>query len=564
MTEERLVKLWNQLLQPGQFIGDGCCPQVVAQVESLFPPVNEFKKVCDIGCFTKGTKILMKDYSQKEINNIIEGEEIITHKDKSRKVIKTFERNYNGEMFKITTPYFISIDCTPEHPILGIKHKNIVCNNGRKQICNTDKEQKCTTCGKIKYSNPEFIEAKELRSRDYIAIPRTEIGSIVLNELATLCGWYLAEGSVLYSHRPKIGGLIFSLNFNEDEFAQEIKKNAEILGATSVTIKKRKEKSIQEVFVYGKNLAETIVNLCGKGCSTKKLNEEIFKWDKDSLTNLLQSWFLGDGHYRKSLNRGEQYTCKTISENLSIQCRILFQKLGILPSICHFDPKDKRHKRTYSITLSGTDINLLIKEKVKYSSKKRYRITKDYIFVPIINIIKYNFNGKVYNLNVEEDNSYVANNICVHNCGDGYWIKKLKEKGYKTTGLDLCYENKELDIIKGDMHFTPYQDNEFDWIFCNQTWEHTIAPVILTIELNRITKLNGFVFLTIPSENSQWVYDAQHYAVLPKQCVENIFLKCGFQLIKYSRVSERPSNSENDVMQVFLFRKEVEIKNANK
>ena len=139
-------------------------------------------------------------------------------------------------------------------------------------------------------------------------------------------------------------------------------------------------------------------------------------------------------------------------------------------------------------------------------------------------------------------------------CGDGYWIKWLKNKGYTVEGIDLLHENKDLNIIKGDMHFTPYEKESFDWIFCNNSYEHAISPLILTIEIKRLLRSKGLAFIVIPGEDTTWVYDNQHYSVLPRKQIENLFVKCGMQLVKYMRVMEDPKKgADTQMMQIFLF-----------
>jgi len=140
--------------------------------------------------------------------------------------------------------------------------------------------------------------------------------------------------------------------------------------------------------------------------------------------------------------------------------------------------------------------------------------------------------------------------------GNGYWTKWLNEKGYSAEGVDLLNENKDLKIVKADMHFTPYENESFDWIFCNNSWEHAISPLILTIEIRRLLKPKGLAFVVIPGEDTTWVYDAQHYSVLPRKQVENLFMKCGMTLVRYMRILEdEKKGAATQEMQIFLFKR---------
>jgi len=55
----------------------------------------------------------------------------------------------------------------------------------------------------------------------------------------------------------------------------------------------------------------------------------------------------------------------------------------------------------------------------------RYRISKDYIFIPISEISKNKKELLVYNLEIEDEHTYTAAGISVHNCGGGWLEKKL-------------------------------------------------------------------------------------------------------------------------------------------
>ena len=66
-------------------------------------------------CFTKGTLVLTKD-GFKEIQDITETDEVITHTNQFRKVVKPMVNAYKGDLYHINAMAFHGIDCTPEHP----------------------------------------------------------------------------------------------------------------------------------------------------------------------------------------------------------------------------------------------------------------------------------------------------------------------------------------------------------------------------------------------------------------------------------------------------------------
>jgi len=50
---------------------------------------------------------------------------------------------------------------------------------------------------------------------------------------------------------------------------------------------------------------------------------------------------------------------------------------------------------------------------------------------------------KVYNLKVEEDNTYIANNIVVHNCGQSGWMRGKKLPAHLGFGVVDVFRNSK-------------------------------------------------------------------------------------------------------------------------
>jgi hypothetical protein len=53
---------------------------------------------------------------------------------------------------------------------------------------------------------------------------------------------------------------------------------------------------------------------------------------------------------------------------------------------------------------------------------------KDYFLVPVKKIESHDFKGKVFNLEVADDHSYVANCLAVHNCMPEVTVRPILEK----------------------------------------------------------------------------------------------------------------------------------------
>ena len=139
---------------------------------------------------------------------------------------------------------------------------------------------------------------------------------------------------------------------------------------------------------------------------------------------IIRGWWRGDKGY-------------TTSRVLMNQIKVLFLRLGIIQSI-GIDSVEKHKSRgkhfigtreilanhdTFhfnNLSFFEDKFNLLKEaEFKKYKTKLTYRhgwMDKNYVYLPVRNISKEKYQGAVYNLEVENDNSYVCEFATVHNC----------------------------------------------------------------------------------------------------------------------------------------------------
>src|SRR5437867_2852957 len=81
---------------------------------------------------------------------------------------------------------------------------------------------------------------------------------------------------------------------------------------------------------------------------------------------------------------------------------------------------------------------------------------------------------------------------------EGYWTKRLQEKGYSVTGIDLHPQSP--DVEKLDLNKPlPFPDNSFDLVWCSEVIEHVYYPEKLRDEFIRVTKPGGQIMLTTPN-----------------------------------------------------------------
>ena len=422
-------------------------------------------------CLKGNTKITTNpSYLQKPIQELKISEKVLTHKGEFKEVEELFERDYQGEMIKIETSNLKKLEITPEHPILGIKRENIKCyqSYSRKNIaiCKPPEERTCKKqC--LKWKNfswePRFILAKDFKKGDFIATPlpneinnsssidysvvktkswiRTpfnfkKINKFIFNpNLLRFLGYYLAEGNISYCSarwNKKVkypAGVAFVFNINEEKYLREIRRIiSQNFSELNVRVTKKPELHSLIIEIRSRSLAEFMKYLCGAGVDKKKLSSELVNLEPSLQKEILKGFFRGDGQLRKRLKNtpgsdktGNRYVASTVSEPLAYQLYWLLLRNKIKCTIRKSYSKTKGGKFIYFISIHGKELNKLEDKSLVNPQKQGYKsfIHSNWLFDPIKKIKKYNFNGKVYNLKVKEDNSYVANLSAVHNCAAG-------------------------------------------------------------------------------------------------------------------------------------------------
>ncbi|MCE7747266.1 MAG: hypothetical protein GPJ51_02645, partial [Candidatus Heimdallarchaeota archaeon] len=129
--------------------------------------------------------------------------------------------------------------------------------------------------------------------------------------------------------------------------------------------------------------------------------------------------FYGDG----SISEKRKASYKTVSASLAFQLSEILIRLGFLPTISREKKQQETWSDTYKIIISGTQYDRFMETfypndsyiKVERPAQQIWA-DNEYIYLKINSIEKKKKNTIVYNLEVDEDNSYLVNNVAVHNC----------------------------------------------------------------------------------------------------------------------------------------------------
>ena len=185
----------------------------------------------------------------------------------------------------------------------------------------------------------------------------------------------------------------------------------------------------------GRLLCDWLTENFGKYAYGKKIAPWTFSMPKNMRLSLLQGILDSDGYeYKKN-----HFKVSTVSKSLAIDIRFLAETLGYSTTIFYIKTKDTCIIQGRKVKQKDYYEVMLIK-----SNKRNKDEDNLHSWYKVKNINDGRKNQLVYNMTVEDDNSYVADGIVVHNCQD--MSIAGKRAGLEGNRSNLFYE--AIRIIK--------------------------------------------------------------------------------------------------------------------
>lgn len=388
---------------------------------NTLPDVDLF--IAGFPCFPKGTLITTID-GLKDISDIKKGDMVLTHKKRFKSVVTPMQKIKKG-IINLKVMGLPEFKVTEEHPFYVVeKFKKYNC-----KIRNYE----------YTYSLPKWVEAKNLTKNHYIAVGESFIKENPLNltnEQCWLIGRYVADGFIRENKRPDRKNsynnqVIFGIGKHKlNEFKENIK---------TYYVGYVEERTSIKCKIINKELME-LCKSCGKGAINKKIPGFIMNLPDDLLESFFNGYMSGDGGFH-----GNTYRAVSISKDLIYQLGQIITRL-----------KKQHYSIIYTKTpdktiIEGREVNQHDYYSIQYKkelSREYFYTGEDFIYVPVRDIFYDNdFNDFVYNFEVEDDNSYVANNLVVHNC-QSFSIAGKRGGFDDTRGTIFFYIHEYLRIKK--------------------------------------------------------------------------------------------------------------------
>jgi len=451
--------------------------EIILAAGTEFISLERIGNVIRFTCFTGDCPVLMADGSQKKIFDVNIGDEVVTHTGKIHKVSKLYRHTIDDYIYNIKIQGHKEglFKVTGEHPVLASKkqaetkkcrkHGVKSCRRCIHRYTKPDwiriKELRAGDFVARKFSSDivndiEYInissitkDIEVINERAYSVYYREKIKNQngvyevknnkvitsaspiidaikVDNQFMRLCGYYLAEGSCGNAHQnDKKTSITFTISTEEafGKMGQDIKDCVRsTFGIEPKLYKNNTRGTCYAITLYSSIAARFTKKLLPGTARTKIIPRWIMELPPTKQKELLVGFLAGDGYIRKS-KKNNQISFGIAGKQLANQICAIFERIGACPVIRErlvYNKNTKKYHDRYTVTIQISQAQWLA-ERLGYPNIKVKKLDfslnhSGYTLKQIKKIEKKPYQGHVYNIEVENDHSYIVNGLIVHNC----------------------------------------------------------------------------------------------------------------------------------------------------
>lgn len=416
----------------------------------------------DWKCLTKGTMIVTPR-GLKPIEEIREGEEIVSGDGKPHKVNAVMSKNADRDIVRVK-PYLLpAIEITEDHPVkvYPYEYRKITQPNSHETVIG---------------SKEQWIEAGKLKDGMYKMIfpfsNEENLGTLsdIKNkeQIAKMLGYFMAEGNFYHKNlKGEYMKMTLCLNWDEDCIADEIEK---IIGdnfnnryGKKATVRrfkkidKRTGYKYMRVNIYSQEATRFIRKfILGENSRNKMFVPDVLGWPKEIQKILLETMIKGDGWVGKC--RGNTVTTYTTSsKQLSYQVFTIMLRLGYQPGIT-----EKVNNGTFGVGNLSYDIRAYSNSNGK-NCKGVVRGNEYIVSINTVNKVPYI--GDVYDLTIDGLPEILTEGGVVHNCYHCGWKK------YQGPTPEKCEQCGKTDKIRRKIIWKA-KHNPQSWSYCFDSEPH--------------------------------------------------------------------------------------------
>ena len=399
------------------------------------------------GCHCAGSMVRVRD-GEKPIEEIEEGHEVLTHRGRFRRVREPMRRKFSGPIYhiKFQGEGYRSLAVTPGHPFLIARRRRDREHNGSFE--------------------QQWLTAQELHKGDYVAVPakidvETEPQLVVESEVSIGHGRYAAVaervGVIVDDKMARVIEGAFDANHWEYDYSGQ-------RAGRSLRFS-----SVRAARFFAQNFGRTTHEL--------RIPDWVFSLHERDRAAFVRGLYDGEGSYDVGL---DLYRINQTNQQVAQRLRELLLSLGIRASlsVSHW-PLPRRPM--WQVAICKADHPLF--ERLVLGREPRPRranhaqavLADGYLWMPISSIEQIHADCEVFNMSVEEDESYVCEGVVSHNCtAPTYSSSSLHSAVVELVaqpGARIRYttvQNWSTNVFNlVTKRAVAYEDATVEWVDCN-------------------------------------------------------------------------------------------------
>ncbi len=387
--------------------------------------------------------LITTDRGPVPISRIHPGDHVLTHEGRFREVLHTSRHTHDGRLLEVRADGMVPILMTERHRVLrstryrfghhgkdGVWHRILRSDAEWVQARTLEPGDEVYTPVEVPESEADGgLAVLEVHAREFVG--RNQFGSTfahpvarpvprlvtVDRTVARFLGLYAAEGFT-----GRNGVVAFGIATYEDDLTRFIVRTMDrkfhcMPRVTDATRHRRR------VHCCSRALADCLDRSFGRGAHNKHFPEYLVKAPVGIVRELVRGAWEGDGTIDPEAYALARFT--TVSPRLAEQMCRLLKRLGYLPSVSMTAPRGIGKHKQYHLALSGiqgrrflTDVMGVRRTQIRRGNREYNTKTAggDRFRSPIRRIRTVHYQGPVYNLQVDGDESYVCSfGFAVHN-----------------------------------------------------------------------------------------------------------------------------------------------------
>ena len=357
-------------------------------------------------CFTAGHMVITQR-GYVPIEEIVVGDMVVTHKGRLRRVVRIGSKIARvGRLSGVGLGEKIS--CTPDHPFRSVEWR----------MQNTKRGNKYERVEHI--GDPSWTAAKDMPGSQWCALTAVSVDAPVMpdgidaDELLYIAGFYLGDGFIRRWADANKKAVVFGVNDEKvDRFKARVTQSVSVL----------RERTGPRIVLGNTAIADWLIENFGEYSHAKTLPAWVLAHPQRAA--LMDGYRDTDGHCTAN-----GWRAISVSRALAYGMRDLAQTLGMVASVAFTKVEPTK-------TIEGRKVNqrdywTVTAFNGETSRKSRIRHG---MLLRTVSAFEEVGDETVFNIEVDEDHSYVLDGVIVHNC-----------QAFSVAGL-----RKSLDDARGNL-----------------------------------------------------------------------------------------------------------------